>query len=271
MGDEQPSHDATSRRSSSKEIDIGRAVAAERGLNDPALEAAYGKLESAFSQALPRLLDFSTAPMDTDLRAVREYAVLMHDRYPALRGSSADEHGVRGGNVMMVPNPANWGYESSDSWANLATVMDRERLKVARRQLLPVFAQLLPPVSQVFRAGSMLLGDAGIHAITLHPNAKTERTYVALPLSSDALIVFGNQPAEDDEVLQIARSLPLKVAMESTVLIDTKDAPVISGFVMDMWGHQREPSGAGLPKAIRVFNRMGDVFDHRPSEAQSSS
>lgn len=38
---------------SSKEIDIGRAVAAERGLNDPALEAAYGKLESAFSQALP--------------------------------------------------------------------------------------------------------------------------------------------------------------------------------------------------------------------------
>lgn len=252
-------------------IDIGKAVAAERGLNDPALEASYGKVESAFSRALPRLLDFSKAPTSANLLAVREYAVLMHDRYPALRGSATDEHGVHGGNYMMVPNPANWGHESSSPLAYLATVMDRERLKETRRQLLPSFARLLPPVTQVVRAGPMLLGDAGIHAITLQSDAETKRAYLAMPLSSDSFIVFGNQPAEDDEVLQIGRLLPLKVAMESTVVIDTQEAPVINGLVMDMWEHQPEPSGAGLPKAVRVFNRIEDILDHRSSEGQSSS
>jgi|GEM_PF-6815758 len=255
----------------SKVIDIGKAVAAERGLNDPNLEASYGKVESAFSRALPRLLDFSIAPTNANLLAVREYAVLMHDRYPALRGSATDEHGAHGGNYMMVPNPANWGHESSSLMAHLATVMDRERLKATRRQLLPHFAQLLPPVTQVFRAGPMLLGDAGIHAITLHSDAETERTYVAMPLSSDAFIVFGKQPAGDDEVIQIGRFLLLKVAMESTVVIDTQEAAVINDFVMDMWGHQREPGGAGLPKAVRVFNRIEDISDYRAARGQSSN
>lgn len=256
----------------SKVIEIGRAVAAEQGLNDPALEAAYGKVESAFGRALPRLLNFSTAPTEASLSAVREYAVLMHDRYPALRGSATGKHGVHGGNAMMVPNPANWGGggEASEPLAKLAAVMDRERLKEARLQLLPVFAQLLPPVTQVFRAGPMLLGDAGIHAITLRPDVETERTYVAMPLSSDAFIVFGNQPADDDAVLQIGHLLRLKVAMESTVVIDTQDAPVINGFVMEMWRHQPEPSGAGLPKAVRVFDRIEDFFGHR-SRARHSS
>jgi hypothetical protein len=255
-------------RTQSKVIEVGKAVAAEQGLNDPTLESAYGKVERAFRRSLPWLLDFSNAPTDRDLRAVREYAVLMHDRYPALRGSAADERGVRGGNGMMVPNPANWGrvHEASDPLAPIATVMDRERLKEARWQLLPVFAQLLPPVTQVFRAGPMLLGDAGIHAIALHPDEKKERAQVAMPLSSDAFIVFGNQPVEDDEARRIRDFLVMKVAMDSTVVIDTPEAPMIDGFVKAMWRHQAEASGAGLPKAIRVFDRIENIPGGRSSK-----
>ncbi|WP_100809980.1 MULTISPECIES: DUF4238 domain-containing protein [unclassified Microbacterium] len=244
-----------------KVIEVGKKVAAEQGLNDPALEAAYGKVEDAFSRALRRLLDFSSAPTDDEWRAVREYTVLMHDRYPALRGSAVDEHGVYGGNAIMAPNPANWGNADGATapLAQLATLMDREQLKDARRQLLSVNAQLLPRITQVFRVGPMLLGDAGVHALTLRPDADTERTYVAMPLSPDAMVVFGNQNADDDEVRDIGRLLTTKVAMESTVVIDTPEAPVITSFVTEMWSHQPEPTGAGLPKTVRVFNRIDDI------------
>lgn len=244
-----------------KLIEVGKAVGGERGLNSPTLESAYGKVESAFSRALQRLLDFSNAPTDADLRAVREYAVLVHDRYPALRGSAADETGLYGGNTMMVPNPAHWGttHIATDPLARLATAMHREELKEVRWNLLPTFARLLPPVTQVFRIGPMLLGDAGVHAITLIPETKIERTYVAMPLSADAFVVFGNQPAADDEVRQLGHLLVMKVAMESTVVIDTPEAPTINEFVVKMWRRQKGPSGSGLPQVIRVFNRIEDA------------
>jgi len=258
---------STLSRSSSKfkVIEVGNGVAGERGLNHPALEARYAKLESALGRALPRLLDFSRPPSDTSLRAIREYAVLVHDRYPALRGSAAGARGIRGGNAVMVPNPAHWGSqdEASDPLALFATEMDREQLKAARWELLPSLAQLLPPIVQVFRVGPMLLGDAGVHAITLHPDARTERTYVAMPLSADALVVFGKQPAAGDEARQIGHLLPLKIAMESTVVIDTPKATLINDFVADMWRHQPDPIGAGRPRAIRVFSRLRDISTYR--------
>lgn len=242
-------------------IEVGKKVAAEQGLNDAALEAAYGKVEDAFRRALRRLLDFSSVPTGTDWRAVREYAVLMHDRYPALRGSASHEYGAAGGNIMMVPNPANWGSAqgASESLSRVATTMDRELLKKTRLQLLPVNAQLLPRVAQVFRVGPMLLGDAGVHAIMLSPDAETTRAFVAMPLSSDAMIVFGSQHADDHEVSEIARVLTMKVAVESTVVIDTPEAPLISSLVAEMWAYQPEPLGAGLPQAIRVFDRLEDI------------
>lgn len=255
-----------------KPLDIGKVVAAEQGLNNPSIEAAYGKIESAFSKALSRLLDPLSTPAVGDWQSLRNYAVLMHDRYPALRGSAADEHGQPGGNAMMVPNPAHWGGVGgvSDPLAHVATMMDREQLKAVRLQLLPLNARSLPPMTQVIHVGPMLLGDAGIHAITLHPDDKTRRTYVAMPLSSDALVVFGNQLPQDEEVREIAWLLRMKVAMESTVVVDTLEAPVINGFVMEMWNHQRDPSGAGLPNAVRVWSRIEDIAGS-PSHTDQSS
>lgn len=129
-----------------KALDVGKAVAADQGLNAPVIEAAYGRVEDAFSRALPRLLDFTRVPTSVDLSAVREYAVLLHDRYPALRGSADRNFGSHGGNVMMVPNPANWGRrdKASGELAHFATIMNREQLKGVRLQALPVLAQLLP-------------------------------------------------------------------------------------------------------------------------------
>lgn len=59
------------------------------------------KVEDAFSRAMPRLIDPSSKPTDPDWVAVREYAVLMHDRYPALSGLAADAQELSGGNAMM--------------------------------------------------------------------------------------------------------------------------------------------------------------------------
>jgi Protein of unknown function (DUF4238) len=92
-------------RNNPKPLDIGKAVAAEQGLNNPSIEVAYGKIESAFSKALSRLLDSLSTPTVGDWQALRNYAVLMFDRYPALRGSAADEHVLPGGNAMMVNRP----------------------------------------------------------------------------------------------------------------------------------------------------------------------
>jgi hypothetical protein len=259
-------------RNEPKPLDIGKAVAAEQGLNNPSIEMAYGMIESDFSEALLRLLDSLSTPKVGDWQALRNYAVLMFDRYPALRGSAADEHGQPGGNAMMVPNPAHWGGVGgvSDPLAHLATTMDRERLKAVRLQLLPLNARSLPPMMQVFRVGPMLLGDAGIHAITLHPDDKSHRTYVAMPLSPEALVVFGNQLPEDEEVREIASVLRMKVAMESTVVVDTPEAPVINEFVTEMWRHQRVPSGAGVPNAVRVWSRIEDMVGS-PSHTNQSS
>jgi hypothetical protein len=251
-------------------LDIGKKIAAEQGLNSPSIEAAYGKIESDFGKALPRLLDPSSTPARHHWQAVREYAVLMHDRYPALRGAATNELGLPGGNVTMVSNPAHWGGVSggSDPLAHLATTMDRERLKETRQELLPSNAQRLPPMMQVFHGGPMLLGDAGIHAINLHPDDKTIRSYIAMPLSRNALVVFGDQLAEDKEVHEIQGILWRKVAMESTVVVDTPEAPVINGGVMEMWGYQSEPSGAGVPKAIHIWSRIEDIPESRSGENQ---
>lgn len=145
-----------------KLTDVGNAVAAECGLNDPVTEAAYGRIEGAFSKALKRLFDRTATPTDRDWTAVREYATLVHDRYPALRGSAAEENGLPGANTMMVPNPAHWGSNpATNSWGQLATVMDRESLKAFRLQILAVAARLLPQSHQIFHTKPMLLGDAG--------------------------------------------------------------------------------------------------------------
>jgi hypothetical protein len=252
-------------------LDIGKAVAAEQGLNDPSIEAACGKVEDAFNRALRRLIDPSSEPTDRDWEAAREYAILMHDRYPGLRGLAADAQGLPGGNAMMVPNPAHWGWSSraSDPLAHLATTMNREQLKAARLQLLPLNARLLPSTTQVLHIGPMLLGDAGIHAITLHPGPKTARTCVAMPLSPGAMVVFGDQIVGDEEAFEIAQTLNMKVAMESTVDVDTLEAPIITGFVAEMWSHQPEPSGAGLPKAIHLWSRIEDIANSHSNGAES--
>lgn len=249
-----------------KALEVGRRVAAERGLNDSLIEAAYGKVEDAFNRALPRLLDSLSTPTGREWQAVREYAVLMHDRYPGLRGSAGDEHGLPGGNAMMVPNPANWGGTSgvSDSRAHLATTMGREQLKGARLQLLPLNARLLPRMTQVLHVGPMLLGDAGVHAITLHPDSETYRTFVAMPLSPGAMVVFGNQLVGDEEALDLARLLNMKVAMESTIVVDALEAPFVKRFVAEMWSHQLKPSGTGLPKAVDVWSRIEDIPNSQP-------
>lgn len=252
-------------------LEVGKHVAAERGLNDPLIEAAYGKVEDAFNRAMRRLLDSLKPLTDRNRQAIREYSVLMHDRYPGLRGSAVDEHGLPGGNAMMVPNPAHWGAMSgvSDSLGHLATTMPREQLKAARLQLLPLNARLLPRITQVTPVGPMLLGDAGVHAITLHPDDKTARSYVAMPLSPVAMVVFGDQLVGDEEVLDLARLLNTKIAMESTVVVDTPEASIIKGFVEEMWSHQLEPSGTGLPKAVHVWSRIEDIPDSRSRAAEA--
>jgi hypothetical protein len=130
-----------------------------------------------------------------------------------------------------------------------------------RQQLLRTSARGLPRTSQVFHVGPMLLGDAGVHAITLQPDDKTARTYVATMLSPGAMVVFGNNRVENEEALDPARFLTTKVATESTVVVDTLQAPIINGYVADLWSHQREPSGAGRPNAVRVWSRIGDIPD----------
>ena len=70
---------------------------------------------------------------------------------------------------------------------------------------------------------------------------------------------------------EIEYLLRMKVAMESTIVVDTPEAPVINGFVMEMWSHQPEPSGAGLPNAVGVWSRIEDIPDSRSEEDQSSS
>jgi hypothetical protein len=58
----------------------------------------------------------------------------------------------------------------------------------------------------------------------------------------------------------------MKVAMDSTVVIDTPQAPMINGFVKAMWMHQAEASGGGFHKAIRVFDRIEDIPGGRSSK-----
>lgn len=244
-----------------KQFEIGKKVAAELGLNAPLTEAAYGKVETAMSRTLRRLTDRSATPTDRDWNAVREYAVLMHDRYPALRGSASDEKGLLGGNAMMVPNPEHWGRadDTPSPLGQLATVMDREALKAARLQFLSLSARLLPPMMQILHGSPMLLGDAGIHAISLNPDKNRQRTFVTMPLSPDHMIVFGKQLPEDEELSVLRHMLNMKIAMESTVVIDTPEAPVINGLVAEMWKHQPKPSGSGAPRAIRVFSNFEDI------------
>ncbi|MEV7769861.1 DUF4238 domain-containing protein [Microbacterium sp. NPDC086615] len=244
-----------------KQLEVGKKVAAELGLNSSPIEAAYGKVETAASRALRRLLDRSTTPIDRDWDAVREYAVLVHDRFLAFRGSASDEKGLPGGNAMMLPNPAHWGRtdDTSNPLDQLATIMDREALKAARVQHLPFAARSLPPMMQILHGGPMLLGDAGIHAISLNPDKHLHRTFVAMPLSPDSMIVFGEQISEGDEASDLRHMLNMKIAMESTVVVDTLEAPVIGGFVAQMWKYQAAPSGAGVPRAIRIFNSPEDV------------
>lgn len=247
-----------------KALDVGKAIAAVQGLNAPEIEAAYGRVEDAFSRALPRLLDLKRVPSSVDLTAVREYAVLVHDRYPALRGSENQKHGTYGGNIMMVPNPANWGSrdQASSALAHLATMTDREQLKGLRLQVLPVLAHLLPPVALVARIGPLLLGDASIHAITLHQEGKPQRSYIVMPLSSNAMIMFGHQAPSNEEVRELASILTMKIAMESTIVIDTKAAPVINRFVRQMWEYQLQPAGEGVPQSVDVYDRLEDIPNH---------
>jgi len=258
-----------SRGQAAKKRDVGKLVAAEQGLNIPSIEAAYGRVESAFARALPRLISFASRPSNCDWLAVRAYAVLLHDRYPGLRGSAASRYGLPGGNAMMVPNPAHWGTTTGayDPLAQLATKMDREQLKEMRLQLLQLNAQTLPRINQVFHVGPMLLGDASIHSITFHPNATTARTYVAMPLTPGTIIVFGNQLVEEEEVPALARSLNMKIAAESTLVIDTPQAPIIKGLVAEMWSHQLKPSGTGLPKAVHLWSRVEDIPKPRPADS----
>ncbi|WP_156458805.1 DUF4238 domain-containing protein [Microbacterium sp. Leaf179] len=256
-----------------KQLEVGKKVAAELGLNAPSIEAAYGKVETATSRALRRLLDRSATPTDRDWNAVREYAVLVHDRFRALRGSAANEKGLPGGNAMMMPNPAHWGRtdDSPNPLDRLATVMDREALKAARLQHLPLAARLLPPKMQILHGPPMLLGDAGIHAISLNPDKNRQRTFVAMPLAPGSMIVFGEQLPSDDDASDLHRMLNMKIAMESTVVIDTLEAPIINSFVAEMWKYQVGPSGAGVPQAIRVFNDLNDIPARRgaPSAANA--
>lgn len=245
----------TRERAAPRQLDIGELVASELGLNARSTEAAYGKVETAASRALRRLLDRSATPTDRDWTAVREYAVLVRDRFPAFRGIAANEKGLPGGNAMMVPNPAHWGRRDDSPHAldQLATVMDREGLKAARLQHLPIAARLLPPMMQIFHGGPMLLGDAGVHAISLNPDKTRQRTFVVMPLAPDAMIVFGQQLPDNDEAGELHGLLNMKIATESL------DAPIINGIVAEMWEYQAGPSGVGVPQAINVFNHVEDI------------
>ncbi|KEP72862.1 hypothetical protein HR12_39570 [Microbacterium sp. SUBG005] len=70
------------------------------------------------------------------------------------------------------------------------------------------------------------------------------------------MIVFGHQLPEGDEASELHRVLNMKIAMESTLVIDTVEAPVINGFVADMWKYQVKPIGAGVPQVVRVFDNL---------------
>jgi len=244
-----------------KLLDVGKAVAAEQGLNDPVIEAAYGRVESAFSRALSRSIRSPGQLTGHDRKAFREYCVLMHDRYPALRGSSIDHRALPGGGTMMVPDPANWGVggDLAHSLAQLAPAMPREEPKLARLQLLPTFAHFLPDGMWIFRGGPMLLGDAGLHSMTLHPQTRGGQTYVAMPLAPDAMLVLGKRLPPVEDVETIGRTLTMRVAMSSTVVVDTPAAPVITAFVQEMWGAQLGPAGTGTPAAMRIWDQPEDI------------
>lgn len=244
-----------------KVVDVGKLTAAERGLNDPLVEAGYGRIESAFSRALFRSTTSPRSLTAVDRRAFREYCVLVHDRYPALRGSSTDNRALPGGNAMMVPHPANWGAGSdwSQGLADSARAMPREEPKLARLRLLPMFADLLPEGMWIFYGGPMLLGDAGVHAITLHPETRGGQTYVAMPLTPGSMLIFGEQVPSSTDAETIGHALTMKVAMFSTVVADTLEAPIVSAFVRDMWDAQPGPAGAGVPVAVRIWDRPEDI------------
>jgi len=242
-------------------LDVGKAIAAESGLNDPVIEAAYGKIESAFSRALQRVMNRTGDLTVRNEQAIREYCVLMHDRYPALRGSATDERALPGGAAMMVPNPANWG-ASNDAGSvldRLTRDLGREEVKMSRLRMLPTFARLLPAKMWIIRGGPTLLGDAGVHSITLHPEIDNGQTYVAMPLAPDATVIFGSVRPGDEDVDTIVRLTMMKVAMSSTVVIDSVSAPLISAFVQDMWLRQGEPAGKGVPFSTRVWGRPQDI------------
>jgi hypothetical protein len=42
---------------------------------------------------------------------------------------------------------------------------------------------------------------------------------------------------------------------------------MIKKFVAEMWSHQIEPDGEGLPKAVRVWSRIEDIPDRRPTNS----
>ena len=82
-----------------------------------------------------------------------------------------------------------------------------------------------------------------------------------MPLSPEAMVLFGNQAVGQGEAIDIAGALNMKSAMESTVVIDTVVAPLIRGPVAEMWRHQLEPAGAGLPQAVNLWKRIEDIRD----------
>ncbi|WP_156316702.1 hypothetical protein [Leucobacter japonicus] len=155
---------------------------------------------------------------------------------------------------MMVPNPANWGagYSVDDPAAQLATAMPREALKQARLDLLPTYASFLPRFQQVFHGPAMLLGDAGVHAIELSSGDASTHTIVAMPLSSTSFIAFASQPLSLSESEQVGRALRFKVAMESTVVIDHVEAPLLNTLVSTLWEVRRAPIGIGIPYTMRI-------------------
>lgn len=241
--------------------DIGKKVAAQVGLNDSEIEAAYGKVEDAFLRALRVLQSPTATPANSDWEALRAYAVLMHDRYPALRGSAETRSGLPGGNIMMPPNPEHWGSHNRQQarLGQLATSMDRELLKTFRLTMLPTSAKLLPPVTEIHHATPLIIGDAGIHSISLHGAGGSGRSFLAMPLTPNSFATFSSAPAAGGDSGEIARILNWKIAAESTVVIDTLEAPLIKGFVAPMWSHAPGPVGFGQPQAVHVYDRVEDI------------
>ncbi|GMM96532.1 hypothetical protein [Microbacterium sp. MTN4-26] len=141
--------------------------------------------------------------------------------------------------------------------------MDREELKKARLQLLPILARTLPRVMQFFKVGPLLLGDAAIQAFTLGAGKLSAKSFLALPLSPDQLVAFSDREISSEYATQIARSLVIEVATESTVVIDGPDAPVINGQVLEMWHSQPQRSGEGLPHVVRIFDSPKDMPEYQ--------